>query len=442
MTVRTWSIRLLAGAALAIAATGLPAATAGAAPKQGKEYALDVESPQFAGVTDGSYTFTLTNLSGTQQIGSADVTVPSALTITDRNGIPGTGQVLELRNLALPASPPSAASVTFTVGLRMPCLAGGYDWTAVAKQSNDFAGPPGNTLGPVSGNRTTTVQGRCKLRFVNQPASAEKIANITADAFQPDSANVLSVETIDARPTGAQHTDSFNGNITMTSIPSALPSTTRTAVNGFATFPSLSIAESDNYVLHAADGSAIDAVDSNGFQVIDIVEDCNAASCSTGALAGPKSKATLTGDVDEGSGFALISLNLGTDPLLADGCVPYVAPSEDFFEFQLIGVAGAKSVLLEYTKEAMKRRSPASLEVCYAVPGPAGFTAKDGLAAEPFDFDGNPLTGPGGKEGFAALLPDCPATPTGPCVSDRSPIAGGGATITAFDPTLGDPRLH
>ena len=100
-------------------------------------------------------------------------------------------------------------------------------------------------------------------------------------------------------------------------------------------------------------------------------------------------------------------------------------------------MTGVKTIVIEYTKGAMKRRSPSSLEVCWG--SPQGFQAKNGLPAPAFDYDGDPANG---DEGFAGLLPDCPLDPPGPCVSDRSPLPGGGATITATDPSAGDPRMH
>jgi hypothetical protein len=438
-------VRYLLPLTLAIV-VGIAAGPAQAAPKQGKEYALDVAPlTEYGGVTDGAYTVTITNNTGTQQVGSANVTVPSAIAITNRNGIPGTGQILELRNLALPAG----ASVTVTIGVRMPCVAGDYLWLVEAKQSNDFSGPPGNALGPVSGNRTTTVQGQCVLNFVDQPASAVEGAQIRADAFQPNGTHFVSVEALDARPSGAQRTASFNGSITLTSSPSGLLATSSTAVAGFATFPNLIIGASNNYTLKAA-ASGLVGDESTPFQIVDIAATCapGPGNCNTGNLNGAnngaKSSAVLMGAPTAGSGFALLTLGLGRDPLTSDGCRGlYMPPGDDFYEFQLFGFglnsAGQKTVVMSYTKQAMKGRGPSSLEVCLAVPGPTGFTAKNGAPAPSFVYDGDPSNG---VAGFAGLVPDCGSSPTEPCVLDRSPTGSGGASITLFDPTLGDPRMH
>jgi hypothetical protein len=431
VSVRNLGVRLLSLLVLATMAVLLPAALSGANPKQGKEYQMFVESPEWAGVTDGSYTVTLTNTTGTQQLGSANITVPSAITIVDRNGVAGSGQVLELRSLALAPG----ASATVTLGLRMPCVAGSYAWSVEAKQSNDFSGPPGNSLGPVSGTLSTTVQGSCKLRFVDQPASAERNAQIRADAFQPTSTHFVTVEAIDGSP-APQRLTWFTAPIALNSVPAALPTTSSAAVAGLATFTSLSIASAGNYPLHATTTAAgVDAADSSSFQIISVVEDCSPSDC-TAELGG----VSLTGSPSSGSGFVLLSVNLGSDPLSAPGCADYVPPSGDYYEFQLFGVEGAKTGSIEYSRQAMKMRGPASLEICFAVPGPATFTAKDGEPAEPFDYDGDTANG---AEGFAALLPNCPATPVAPCVLGRFGTTGGGAIITFFAPaSLGDPRLH
>jgi len=422
---------------LAAVVVALSASPAAGAPS--KPFTMNVApANEWAGVTDNAYTVTLTNDTKTQELGSADVTVPAAITIVARNGISGPGNVLQLRNLALQPG----ASATITVGLRMPCVEGVYRWTVQAKQSNDFSGTPGNDLGPVSGTRNTTVDGSCALRFVDQPASAEKNAQIRADAFQPQSTHFVTVEAIDGSP-APQRLTWFTGAITLTSSPSALPSTSSPAIAGLATFSSLSIATSDNYTLHAATtADGVDPGDSGGFQVIGVVEECNPAHCSA-QLAGAKSKATLAGTATSGSGFALLSLNLGLDPLTGTGCAGYEPPAAgEYYEFQVTGVTAATTVVVEYTKAAMKtfKGGQSGLEACLGVPGPDSFIAKDGALADSFDYDGDPDNG---AEGFAGLLPDCPATPAKPCVLDRSGVAGGGASITIFVPAdLGDPRVH
>lgn len=425
---------------VAAAAAVLCASPALAAPSKPFEMVVAPEH-EFAGVTDNTYTVTLTNKTKTQQLGSADITVPSAITIVARDGIGGSGNVLELRDLGVPPG----GSVTITIGLRMPCVAGSYAWTVEAKQSNDFSALPGNALGPVSGTLSTVVQGSCSLRFVHQPAGAEKKTQIRADAFVPASAQLVTVEALDGSP-APQRLTWFTRTIDLRLLQSAPGSLTPSpassaAVEGLASFSNLSIDQSGNYNLRATTTvSGFTASVSSAFQIIDDVGECKPSNCHAGPL-GVRSRATLDGTPAAGSGFALLSLNLGRDPKDGTGCAGYEPPSSEYFEFQLFGVDGDKTLVLDNIKEVMKKRGPSSLEICLAVPGPGSFIAKDGLTADPFDYDGNPLTGTNGKEGFADLLRDCGSPVVKPCVDDRSPTTGGGARITALAGP-GDPRVH
>jgi hypothetical protein len=301
-----------------------------------------------------------------------------------------------------------------------------------AKQSNDFSGS-GNDLTQTGDVPVTALTGSCKLRFRAQPASAREREFITSVPFDKAGAPV-SVETLDA--TGV-FTKSFNGTVSVFSAPVGSPPGgnalgSGTAVDGVATISGISIAASGDYNLYAKAAGVTDSDASSAFQIVDLATPCTQGNCKAQLGA-----ATLTGTVSEGSGLALLTQNLGIDPLKAPGCAGYEAPTTDYFEFQLFGVAGTKTVVLSYSKAAMKGRGPSSLEVCFAAL--EVFKAKDGLDAQAFDYDG---PGPG-TTGFAGLLPDCPLTPPGPCVVDRSPTGGGGASITAFVPdALGDPRMH
>jgi hypothetical protein len=55
---------------------GIFAGSAQGAPKQGKDFSMVVKSSEPRGFTDHAYTITLKNETGTQQMGSADVTLP------------------------------------------------------------------------------------------------------------------------------------------------------------------------------------------------------------------------------------------------------------------------------------------------------------------------------------------------------------------------------
>jgi hypothetical protein len=463
VSVRFPSVRVLSILVLGTVAAALPVATALSAPKQGKQYEMVVESPEWAGVTDSSYTVTITNTTGTQQLGSANLTIPSTapgvadFTVVSEPTLdpataargatiarPGGGKVIELRNLALAAAPNPNSSVTVTLGLRMPCAAAPYRWNVDARQSNDFSGTPGNTLGPVTGTLATTVEGSCKLRFVDQPASALAGTQIRADELAPESTHFVTVEAVDGSP-APQRLTWFGDPVRLTSDPTGLPQTSSNASAGLATFTDLVIQSSGNYtLLPATDAAGFGGIPSSVFQVVGVQVDCNPAQCFTPKLPGDKgTNASLTGSDVTGAGSALLSLKLGTDPLFSNGCSAYTPPGGraggDYYEFRLFEAEADTTFVMEYSKAALGKRTPSSLEVCFAAPGPA-FVAKDGAVADAFDYDG---PGPG-TEGFADLLPNCPSRPTQPCVLGRGGISGGGAAVTVFVPRLwsGDPRMH
>jgi hypothetical protein len=326
--------------------------------------------------------------------------------------------------------------VTVTVGVRMPCVAGGYSWAVEAKQSNDFKGPPGNTLGPLLGSLTTTVDGSCSLRFATQPAGAEKNEQIRAEAFQPVSGQLVSLEAVDGSA-NPQRLTWFTGPVTMRLAPTGYfgrldpAAGSVAAVGGVASFADLRIDASGVYNLRATTTAAgVAGADSRSFQVVDIADDCNAAKCSA-QLAGKQTTSTVTGAPGADSGLLLLSLNLGPDPT----CAGYTPPSGDWFEFQLTA-ARDKTIVAAYSKAAMRTvAGPSSLEICFAAPAP--FATNSG-AAQPFDYDGEPGNG---LEGFVGLLPGCPAAT--PCVLKRAGTTGGGATVTFFVPAAwGDPRFH
>ena len=454
MPLRYISVRLLlAIAVFAAAALASLAGSAAAAPN--KPYTVVVESPVTAGATDPAYTVTLTN-NAKQTLGSANLAVPSEFAIADEppsitpsGTVSRAGNVLQLRNLSLA----SDASVTVTLGLRFPCAADDYPWTVVAKQSNDFNGT-GNDFGPVSGTLSTKVtgtSGTAGLRFVNQPASAERNAQIRSVDFQPASAPV----TVEALNACGRRDTSFTGTIELRLLQSGPGVLTpnpasSTAVAGLASFSNLSINQSGNYNLRATTPvSGFEPAESEDFQVIGVVEPCSGSSC-TATLAGTNTTSTLTGGAGSGTGFALLSLNLGTKPV----CAGYTPPTPDYYEFGLT-VPRDKTITATYSKAAVMAfgKPVSALQICFAAPIP--FQAKTG-PAQPFDYDGDPTTGPGGKEGFVGLLPNCPVSPAGPCITKRQPLggdddddhrhggsSGGGAIVKFFVPAAwGDPRYH
>ena len=442
MPIRHSSVRLAAIAVIAAAVVAWLVADAPADPK--KPYTVVVKSPQQAGATDSAYTVTLTNKAGTQKLGSANLTVPAEFTIvgkpsTSRGTVSREGNLLKLRNLELP----NDGSVTVTLGLQMPCAPGDYAWAVQAKQSNEFRGE-GNDMGPVSGTLSTRVEGGgCRLRFVAQPAAAERNTQIRAVEFQPTSQRLVTVEAVDG---SGNRLTSFRGAIELRLVqsgPGALSPNpaASTAVAGLATFSNLSINRSGEYNLRATTPvSGFAAAVSEEFKIIGVVEPCTASSC-TATLAGTNTTTTVTGTGGSGSGFVLLSLSLGRKPV----CAGYTSPTPDWYEFETT-VPRDKTVTATFSKAAIQAfGKPASkLQICFAAP--IKFPAKDGPAM-PFDYDGDPANG---AEGFVGLLPDCPYKPKTPCILKRQGGddhhrggSGGEAIVKFFVPLVwGDPRYN
>jgi len=127
---------------------------------------------------------TITNTSNQAQMGSANVTLPAGLKLTDATATSGTAtatpnlttNTVELRNLGLQPG----GFVTASVSAQVECASNHspYVWSFEVKQANDFNGTPGNDLAP-DGDVTSTVTGHCGLSFTKQPKSEEKNVTIT-----------------------------------------------------------------------------------------------------------------------------------------------------------------------------------------------------------------------------------------------------------------------
>ena len=158
-----------------------------AAPK--KPYAAVISPSAVAAGSTPLFTATLTNETSTQQLGSANLTLPAIharvrgnAVIRYRDAHRGT---VQLRNLSM--APGSSVSVS--VSARVPCPLGTYTWSIIAKQANDFSGDPGNdlTFNQAHSSLTTTLTGTCHLGFVftSQPANAQVATAITTLTFDP-----------------------------------------------------------------------------------------------------------------------------------------------------------------------------------------------------------------------------------------------------------------
>jgi hypothetical protein len=449
---------------LTLAMLVIVAGSAQAAPKQGKDFSMVVKSPEPRGFTDHAYTITLKNETGTQQMGSADITLPSGLTIVPKTA-PETGpniklddatlarggfwtlddsptpRTLHLRALSAPATG-AGATVTVTIDAQMPCSGTALTYSVIAKQSNDFSSnsQDGNSLTfkPSTSNLSTTLQGDCKLRFSSQPNKTERNKQIRADAFQPASTNYVSVEAVDGRPLEtAEPMTWFKGEITL--APSvgtftALSDPSSLATSGKAFFDNIVIDPAGLYTLHASTQEGW-VGDSQEFEIPVFVTPClvGDGNCTTGQKLGKDGTAfTVTGSPTENSGKLVLSPNLGTRPT----CAGYNAPSTDFYKFELTEPAAMTAELLQNKANVKKVGGPSGLEICFA--SPEDFAAKGGTT--PFDYDG---AGPS-SAGHVGLLFNCAdlGGQVSPCIDGRTGAAGGAILTVSIPRAWSDPMMR
>jgi hypothetical protein len=299
-----------------------------------KTFFAEVEPHSVAAGLQEDFTATLVNRASQQQLGSANITAPTGFTLDAVDPQPlvnGTQQgtatikngVIELRNM----SAPPGATITLGFKATPPCDAGEYTWTVIAKQSNNFQGPPGNNLDLAADSElSVTVTGDCDfaLEFVDrggpgdrQPKDAEKNTTITSEAFNP-AGDPVQVEVIDG--TGTRVT-SWTGTVAIAidnnpsgGTLSGASTTPQPLVDGVATFSDLKInLAGAGYTLKAT-SNGLASTTSDPFTIYDDVAICTEGeACETSAgnkkLDGMSVKASAIG----GPGGGTLALALDID---------------------------------------------------------------------------------------------------------------------------------
>jgi hypothetical protein len=259
------------------------------------------------------------------------------------------------------------------------------------------------------------------LEFLQPPAGTQVGSNITAETYDPTGTSVQ-VAVVDEE---GQVVTSCSAMITLSILNNPGGGTlggltSVKAVNGVATFDSLSIdAHGLGYTLQATSPEIAPAT-SPPFDIVDVGEICGPGPCS-----GSTATETTGVKVDAVSGESgdLLSVSLGVETL---ECTGYEA-SSDVVTFGVSGSDRTKTVTITVDKSVVKKRSnsgAAHFQVCYASPNP--FTQRDGTPAPPV----------GGV--FTGLLPDCDnQTPVPPCVLSRHKKSGD--AVVSFLAPAGDP---
>jgi hypothetical protein len=425
---RTTGLAISLIAVVALMATAVLVPGAGAAPEQ-KTYTAVVSPDVSAGQTI-PFTLTIVNTTKTQQIGSANLTAPSSFTlISALSPIPGggtatiagsTGGTVQLRNLAIP--PGGTKTATFTA--EAPCAKGDYTWSIIAKQSNNFSGPPGNNFiltPPPASDLVTNVSGQCSLSWLTQPSHAKTntaITNTPYDAaFAPPVGPFIQVEVRSAPYGGGISTTlvAFSSDVVTLLIGddfSGPPATTLAgttsvrAVNGVATFsPGPRISDpGPNYTLLATNPIMFSGQSTPGesapFNVSDAV--CE-APCTTAETAAGGTRARVTSD--SSTGFVAASVGVGVDLT----CPSSPSPNQQVVAVFPLNPSPGSTLLMETTFSLAILTTPWSqVRACLASKEP--FTQADGTPAV------GPVTIANEEDMFVGVPPDCDnQTPVPPC---------------------------
>ena len=429
-----------------------------------------------SGGTAGTIRATYTNLSGQQQLGSSDLTVPSGLRVTSATVTPAgsatvAGNVIKLRSLGLAGG----SSARVTIGVAPDCPAASYTWAVpVTKQANDFNGTPGNnlTLNAAASDLRTVVTGGCILRFLAQPANARVSQTISSRAYDP-SGPPVSVEVVDSlgqriTTSTAAITIGFAVNAGGGALGGA---TTVAASGGVANFSSLTVDKAGfGYSLSASSPGATSAT-SSAFNIDQVAVVCAEDVDCTGQLGLTQTNQSLggssalsitavqgaTSDVD--AGFLLLSLGLG-GALDCAGYTEFTA-SLDVLSADYTALDRQKRVVATIDKRVMNlvsNNGASFLESCFGAP--YTFATKPGTALE---VNTAYVPGPYPAPEYKGLLPDCggsaqlddPATPgvsgplvsnaPAPCVLKRRKTGSGDGVIESLWPSgravgISDPR--
>ncbi len=275
---RRWmrrAARLLPAAILVVAVAG----PAQAGPST-KFYGVTIAPTTAAAGSTATYTLTLRNSTdSTQTLGSANVNVPSssgfAVTAVAPAVAPagktwsatlGSGAV-QFRAASSSDALAPGQSVSTDLTVSTACNATTATWTSIAKQSNNFSGPPGNDFVRQGSDPVLTVTAGggtlAALVFGQQPSRSEKNSAITP------AVTVRGVDVCGNTATGA----TGDVSIALGTNPSGATlggTLSKPFVSGVATFGDLTVDRSGlGYTLVASKGAL--SATSSAFEVVDVL---------------------------------------------------------------------------------------------------------------------------------------------------------------------------
>lgn len=263
------SVWALALAALVVGLVG----AAQAAPST-KKYQVTIDPVTAAAGSTANHTLTLRNdTTSSQQLGSANVSVPTGFAVNSVGTPTASGgkswsaalgtNVIELRAASQSDSLAPGQSVSTSMSVTTACNANsGQPWGTVAKQANNFSGS-GNDFKSLGDPALTVTQGGgtvARLVFVQQPpATTEKNSPFT-----------VSVKAVDS--CGFDTTSSQSASLAYGSNPggaTALNVTPQSLSSGTATFSGVSVDETGVGYTLVASATGFQSATSNTFNVVD-----------------------------------------------------------------------------------------------------------------------------------------------------------------------------
>jgi hypothetical protein len=439
--------RLLCAAAATLSLV-LFAAPAGAATKP---FTMVVSPASVAAGQAATFTVTLSNRTGEQQLGSADIMVPSAFTSVsvadpaEPATATATGNIVHLRNASVQPGGSIALRITATVPASLACSGSAFTWSVIAKQANDFNGTPGNdlNLNTADSRLTTTVTGGCgvALRLVagHQPQDARVDERITATDYDPSSsAPSIQVEVVDS---AGNRVTSSTASITMALGPSvglgALHGTmTVTASGGVASFSTLSIDAPGSYTLQAS-SPGLTAATSDAFRIDNVAVVCKEDVTCSASLANGTTTFAVTAFANDRTDVGVLLLDKGVGVQIDcrfDELTDYheLTATPTVIE----GPDRAKTVTSTIDKSVMNAQpnnGASFLQMCFGAP--YTFATRPGTPLKGIDTNGDSVA-----DFFYGLLPDCG---TAPCVSSRNKTkAGDGVIVTQAPAGTNDPAYR
>jgi hypothetical protein len=261
-------------------------------------------------------------------------------------------------------------------------------------------------LAPAAGATPAESSGQ-SLAFAIQPAKTIVNQVITGSDLNP-AATPLTVDVLNSDGT-IDTTSSAPVTIALVPNPSGgvlSGTTTVNAVNGVATFSSLSIDKAGHGYQLLASSPGMSPGTSRAFDEVDAATRCTGAgTCSTSAST-PTSTFNVT--VPGGGTTVLsVSFDVGT-PLVCPG---YIAQDANWFSFLSTTTANGKLVTYQVRPSAGGSEIIGATQFCLGAP--YAFESRAGGPAGPGVL-------PDGSSGFIALLPNCRTGSSGPCIASRS----------------------